>query len=375
MKKIIHIISGLEIGGAERALENILKAGLAQNFNTSVISLKDEGIIGPNIKQFGVELNKLDIKNFLNYPGALYKLKRIINEKKPDLIQGWMPHGNAAALIGAKISRNKIPIIFNIRQCLYQISDEAKLTQKIIKINAKFSNIPSAIIYNSKIAKGHHELLGYNPDRAIVIPNGFNIDTLKPDKKLSQLVRSEYNISNKVTVFGHVARFHPMKDHITFIKAALEVLKHNKNVFFLMAGRDVSLQNKHLVNHIPKQFLKYFSLRGECSDLYKTMMCIDIFCQSSWTEAFPNVIGEAMACGIPCIATDVGETRRLTGGFGTIIPPRNSVKLSESMLNMMSLPKAELIDLGLKARCHIIDNFSLKRVTNDYIKLYNNVLK
>jgi len=372
--KILHIVTNLHSGGTEYSLYNLLKGGLAKHFDNYVLSLKDKGIIGEKIESLGVEVIALGVERRFFFFTLPTKLHRIVKTLLPDIIQGWMPHGNLAAVYAWWLQKKRSALVWNIRQSLYKLSYEKYLTRQIIYANKVFSRQPNVVIYNSKVARKHHEQLGFSSVKGQVIPNGIDTNLFYPSENSRIKTRRELKISPDTLVVGHIARFHPMKDHINFLKAALKILADNKKIVFLLAGRGVSFDNTTLVRLIPETQKSYFRLLGEREDIPNLMNAMDIFCLSSYTEAFPNVLGEAMACGVPCVTTDVGDAAEIVDNTGIIVPPRNPLALAEGIKKLIEMGNFKRKVLGHTGRERIIKHFSLKRMVKNYLEVYERVL-
>ena len=192
--------------------------------------------------------------------------------------------------------------------------------------------------------------------------------------KTRRSVRGFLGFSESELIVGHVGRFHPMKDHANFLYAATIVAERIPGSRFLLVGRDVSLDNPSLCGIVPPHLAHRFICMGERSDVYNLMQGCDVFCQSSWSEAFPNVLGEAMALGIPCVATDVGESARIVGKTGRIVAAKNSPALAEAITDFLSLPVSERIALGRAARRHVENRYDMSNLVVKYTNLYKKLV-
>jgi len=307
--KIVQLITGLSTGGAERALYNLLNGGLADHFNSHVISLGDEGSIGPLIKALGVPVTALGMRGGRPSRSGLAKLCRVIRRFQPDLIQGWMYHGNLAATLARTLAPGRPVLAWNIRQTLYDLANEKPMTRQVIRANRLFASAPGVLLYNSHLSREQHENFGFSSLNGRVIPNGIDMQQFCYSGEARKRLRSELGIPASALVVGHVARLHPMKDHPAFLRAAVGLALRYPETHFVLSGRDVFLENKTLEPLVPGQVRDRFHLLGERGDISEIMNAMDIFCLSSaWGEGFPNVIGEAMATGLPCVATDVGDS-------------------------------------------------------------------
>lgn len=373
-KRLLHIITSLSTGGAERALYNLLAGGLAEQFDCMVVSLRDEGTFGEAIVELGVPVYSLGIGRGTPSLKALLGLRAIVRNFKPHIIQGWMYHGNLAASAGALIADPKPVVVWNIRHSLYRLEDEKRLTQFTIRAGRFFSSRPATILYNSQVSRQQHEAFGFANENGRVIPNGFDIDRWSPSTTGGSKVRRSLGIPDNATVVGHVARFHPMKDHAGFLRAAVKVATSVTGVHFLVAGRQVDLSNPALSGIVPEVLISRFHFVGERKDVPDLMSAMDVFCSSSRGEAFPNVLGEAMACGVPCVATDVGDSAYILGETGVVVAPHDVEALARALVHFISMPDEERRALGMLARARVTDNFSLPVVVERYGKLYGHYL-
>jgi glycosyltransferase involved in cell wall biosynthesis len=371
---IVHIITGLSTGGAEKALYNILQSGLDRNFDNYVISLGDEGTLGAKIRALDVPVITLNMRRGRPSISGFVQLRKAIRKIDPDLIQGWMYHGNLAATIACRLAPRRPPLLWNIRQSLYDMYAEKLLTRQIIRMNRYLSSSPNAIIYNSYLSRDQHESFGISAKNAVVIPNGIDLKQFCFSKESRIRVRMELNIPKDGSVVGHVARFHPMKDHSTFLQAALELAKRIPDTHFILCGSGVSFDNKSIEQQVPLQVRNRFHLIEERGDVHDLMSAMDLFCQSSYSEAFPNVICEAMATSLPCIATDVGDTKRIVGDTGTLVQPKDVNGLADGLENLLKKTSEEICSLGKKARVRIESNYDLSSMITQYLKLYTHAI-
>lgn len=372
--KILHIITGLGTGGAERALWQLLQGGLSQQFQSCVVSLGDAGTIGPLIRETGVPVFTLDMREGASMFQSVVKLRKIVRQFCPDIVQGWMYHGNLAASIAPLLASQSIPTIWNVRQSLYDLNHEKTGTRIVIKSNRFLSGRPNSIIYNSSISRNQHELFGFASKRGQVIPNGFDLDKLCPNREAGLAVRHDLGIPADATVIGHIARFHPMKDHRRFVRTAVRITKAHSDVHILLGGLNVTPANQTLYSLIPERLRARFRWLGERNDVINLMRSMDLFCLSSaWGEAFPNVLGEAMAAGVPCVTTEVGDSAQIVADTGVVVPPNNDDALFNGLMEMLNhLPNIQRT-LGESARMRIKKNYSLDAVVNQYIELYENI--
>lgn len=372
--KILYVITCLATGGAERALYNLLHGGLSARFDNHVISLSDKGTVGPQIEALGIPVTTLDMRGGRPSLSGFTTLNQTVKGFRPDLIQGWMYHGNLAATLAHRLSAKHTVLAWNIRQSLYNLDHEKPMTRQVIRLNRFFSSSPDALLYNSQLSQKQHETFGFSSINEQVIPNGINIGRFSFSSALRKRVRSELGIPADVPAVGHVARLHPMKDHPTILRATVDLALQYPETHFLFSGRDVLLSNKTLEQLVPIQVRDRFHLLGERNDVHALMSAMDIFCQSSWSEAFPNVLGEAMSTGVPCVATNVGDSAAIVGDTGIMVPPQDQNALAAGIARLLTMPFEERHTLGVNARARIETNYSLGLIAQKYTTLYEKLI-
>ncbi len=368
--RVLHIITGLATGGAERALYNLLDGGLSERFDSHVISLGGEGTIGPKLNELGVSVSALNMGAGTSSILGLKRLYGLVRLLQPDLIQGWMYHGNLAASTARFFARGQPALSWNIRHSLYDLCDEKAVLRQVIRANRLLSYTPDALLYNSRLSQQQHEHFGFSSRCSEVIPNGINLEQFLFSLESRHKIRLELGISRDALVVGHVARLHPMKDHSTFLQAAVTLAQRYTQIHFMLSGRGVSLDSEMLAQLIPTQLRDRFHLLGERGDVADVMSAMDVFCQSSWSEAFPNVLGEAMAIGLPCVATDVGDSALIVNDTGVLVPPRDPQALTSGIEVALGLSGDRRRASGGRTRARIEKLFALEAIVDQYAELY-----
>jgi glycosyltransferase involved in cell wall biosynthesis len=375
MIKILHLITDLETGGAEMMLLKLVQGMNKSEFQNVVVSMMDGGTLGPELEKTGVPVYCLSMKRGGISPVYVLRLLRIIRQEKPDIIQTWLYHADLLGTVAARIL--KIPVIWNLRCADMDLRKYSRLTSFVVRLCTRLSSYPQAIIVNSEAGKAVHSSMGYRPRQWARIPNGFDLSRFRPDETSGIRIKNELNIPNGSIVIGIVARDDPMKDLNNFIETAnvlLSRLKDKHKVYFLMVGRGISDANERLKQAITEVNLPYFRLLGDRTNVPELMCAMHIYCSSSITEGFPNVIGEAMACGVPCVVTDAGDSAIIVGDTGRVVPVMNSEALADACLELIKMPVQERLELGKRARERIERNFNLPVVISRYEDLYMEIV-
>jgi len=375
-KGIIHIITGLNTGGAETMLYKLLFNIDRTKFEPMVLSLTDIGSIGKKIEKLGISVKALGMKRGVPDPRYVFRLAAILKKEKPDLVQTWMYHADLIGGLAAKLVRN-IPIVWNIRHSNLDPEGNKKTTILTAKTCAKLSKtIPKKIICCSEASFKVHSELGYKEEKMIVIPNGFDLDAFKPDDGARYSVRRELRIPDDAVIIGVVARFDPQKDHKNLIDAAGVLCRTYENIYFILCGDRITNDNKQLTKWIQEYNLQTnFYLLGRRTDVARITAAFDIASSSSsYGEGFPNVVGEAMACEVPCVVTNVGDSAYIVGDTGIVVSPKNPLAMAKAWEKLIKLPAEERKILGKLARKRIEDNFEINSIVNQYEALYNKIL-
>jgi glycosyltransferase involved in cell wall biosynthesis len=373
---VAHVITGLNTGGAEMMLFKLLSRWRYERQGARVISLNGDGLLRGRIESLGVPVDSLDMRRGLPSVGALRRLRRIAGGIDAAVIQGWMYHGNLAAIVTSWLRRGGIPVVWSVRQTLYDLRRERRLTRWVIRANALLSSRVDAIVYNSRTSARQHESIGFDGTRSRIIPNGFDTETFRPDPMARAEVRREVGAPDDAILIGLIARYHPMKDHAMFLQAAALLAREYPNVRFLLAGTDVRADTPALRAMIAEHGLwDRISLLGERADTPRLNAALDIASSSSaWGEGFANVVGEAMSCGVPCVVTDIGDSAWIVGDTGMVCPPGDPRAMAAGWAQLVSLGRNGRAALGALARKRVIANFSLEPIVTQYQDLYESVM-
>jgi glycosyltransferase involved in cell wall biosynthesis len=370
--RLLFVTTGLGTGGAERMLVKLLWALGSRGCECSVVSLLNSGTQGPVLRQIGVTIHELHVNRALGLVSAVWRLQGIARDFQPDVIQGWMYHGNLAAYCAWLSVWRRPRLFWGVRQTFKGMKYEKPMTRLVIRACTALSRFPTHVIFNSQISREQHEAIGFCPGRSLVIPNGFDLWLFRPNLKARAQTRGELGIPSDRPVVGMVARDHPMKDHATFLNAAARVKQQLPSTVFVLAGPGMDRTNTRMLAMI-KQFGLEDSVRliGEKRDTDSLYPAFDVLALSSaWGEAFPNVLGEAMACGIPCVATDVGETRQIIGNTGYVVSPSRPDELATKLLVFLMAEYDNDIPLGDLARQRIEKLYSLDTIANTYRSVF-----
>ena len=370
MITIAHLITGLEVGGAETMLARLVTHSDHDRFRHRVISMREPGDMAAVIRAAGIPVESLHMRPGAPDPRVALKLRRLLSHHKPDVLQSWMYHANLlASVVGPTV---RVPVIWNMRAV-----PDVNYGRQVAAIDAALSSmarLPAAVVVNSEHGRAHMASHGYAGARWKVIPNGFDTTELRPDAAARRRIRGEWGICDKHVVIGLVARLDPVKDHPTYLEAAQLLSRHDSTARFVcVGGGNDSYQDQLQGLAASLGIADRVIWAGARSDIAAVNSAFDIATCCSLSESFPNVVGEAMACGVPCVVTDVGDSARLVGNTGTVVPPRSPSALAAAWQAMMVGGPAFRAELGPRARGRIQSDFSLDRIVADYENLYTTV--
>jgi len=287
-----------------------------------------------------------------------------------------MSHGNLLGLMARVAAPGNPALIWGIRQSVYDLNFETPSTARLIRLSAKLSRQPRAIVYNSHTARAQHEALGFSRLRGKIIPNGFDVSVFAPSSESRSSFRQELGLPESMLLVGSVGRYHPMKDHRNFIKAARGVRGKHPQCRFVMIGPGMIWSNNELVACLKQAGIADATiLLGSREDMPKVNAALDVVASSSFTEAFSNSIGEAMSCGVPCVVTNVGDSALLVGDTGVVTPPRDAEALASGINQLLELTNQDRRALGAAARERVAAKFSLDEVVASFNSLYLSVVE
>lgn len=370
-KKILHLITTLDRGGAEMSLCKLVISSDRSQFSHQIVALTPEGALTEEVRQSGISVTHIPLRKDFRILIDLWPLWRFVLHQKPDLIQTWLYHSDLIGILIAKLTHIK-KIGWNIRCANIEISKYSWTLKYILVILAKLSRIPQFVITNSIAGMREHQRLGYHPKQWEIIENGFDTEKFQPSDHARKTLRARFNISTETLWIVMAARFDPMKDHLNFLKAAAILKKKLPQARFALIGKGITYKNLELINWINSlHLIQDIDLLGELQNMHETLPAFDLSTLSSIGEGFPNVLGEAMACGVPCVSTDVGDAAFLIGNTGICVPSRNPEALASAWEKILSLSSEDRKKNGTKARERILSNFSLRRCIEHYEKLYH----
>lgn len=374
--RIAFIITGLSTGGAEMMLLKVLERLDRQRFAPHVISLTTLGELAPRIAALGIPVVAVDMKPGLPSPSGFFRLVRLLKRLNPDVVHTWMYHADLLGGLAARLAG-----VSSIGWCIRNSNlDKNKTkfsTRAVVGLCASISKwVPSRILSCSERALQVHVACGYAAAKMVVVPNGFDLSQFKPDLDARFRVRAELGITDQTPLVGLIGRFDPQKNHAGFLEAAGVLHRHMPHVHFVLAGQGVDASNAALMQTITQEgVLANTQLLGLRNDVPELMATLDVLVSSSsYGEAFPNVLGEAMACGVPCAVTDVGDSAYIVGETGRVVASGDMAGLAAALEELLALPLPEKAALGKRARARVAEHFEIGAIVRRYEDFYESLL-
>jgi glycosyltransferase involved in cell wall biosynthesis len=330
---ILHIITGLGQGGAESVLYRLATAP-GQICRHTVISLTDAGIYGERLRVAGVDVQTVSMARGRFSLRGFIKLTRLIRATPAHVVQTWMYH---ADLIGGLAARyvGQRAVCWGIRNSGAYLEKSSASARLMLRISARLSGrVPAAIVCCAPDAARRHQAAGYDGTHMHVITNGYDLVRFAPDGLARARVRREWDIDDSHLLIGCVARWDPLKDHDNLMHAlaALDADDTQGNIRCVLVGRGMTADNTQLMAIIDRLGLQSkIILAGPRDDIPAVMNALDIHVLSSRAEGFPNVVAEAMACGTPCVVTQVGDAAAIVGDAGWIAPAERPAALQGAL--------------------------------------------
>ena len=373
--KILHVIVCLDVGGAEMMLKRLIESQKENPaYEHIVVSLTDIGSIGAEIRRLGTQVYSMGMRSGLDSFSVLLRLRGLIRKYSPDVVQTWMYHADLLGGLAARLAGKK-NVVWGIHSTDVRAGG-SRATILVMKICAKVSRwVPHTILCVAEVSRKVHIAAGYFAPRIVVLPNGIDMSRLVSNKFRRGEIRRACGFADSDLVIGTLGRFNPVKDYSNFVKAAGIIASKYLYVRFLMVGAQLDQDNVILRDWIDKTgFGDRFVLLGQRSDAPDCLAAMDVFCLSSKSEALPTVVIEAMGMGIPCVATNVGDTESILGDVGIVVPKEDPVALSVGLEKLIQISVEERRALTCQGKARVRENFTIERARERYEKLYAEIV-
>ena len=375
MIKVVHVITGLEADGAETVLYSVASRMNRTRFESEVISLIEPGPMAARLEAAGIRVRSLGMKRGSANPLHVLRLARWIKESQPNLVQTWMYHADLLGGLAARFAGK--PVVWGIHHSNLDPGQNKRLTIWTARICEVLSPwLPKRIVCCSEASRMAHAEFGYDEDKMEVIPNGFDLRVFQPDPAARKALRQELGLAADASLIGMAARFHVQKGHRNFVAAAAQLHARMPHVHFVLCGAGVDANNAELAAWIQQSsgLNDVCHLLGRRKDMHRLFAAFGVATSPSVSEAFPMAVGEAMACGTPCVVTDVGDSALIVGDTGKVVPAENPLALADAWESLLAAGAAARKEFGQAARNRVGRCFDVDAIVERYQKLYREVL-
>lgn len=374
--RVLHIITGLGQGGAESVLFRLATYPEA-NVEHVVVSLTDEGIYGERLRAAGVAVHVLGMKRGRVSLGGFLALRALIAAERPDAVQTWMYHADLIGGLAARLAGVRA-IAWGIRNSGEHLERSSRSARMVLRACALLSGrIPKAIVCAAQKSAERHADKGYDRARMVVIANGYDLSRYAPNAEARSRVRAQWGVPQDVPAIGCVARWDPLKDHANLLRAIAALVRDGRDAGLrcVLIGRGMETDNAELGALVDKLGLRdRLVLAGPSDDVPAAMNGLDLHVLSSCAEGFPNVVAEAMACGVYCVVTDVGDAAYIVGDAGVVVPPEQPEALArgiETALREVAARGRERA--GEAGRARVLENFDIARMVQSYTAVWRRI--
>ena len=375
MIPILFLISSLEAGGAERQLCDLVKGLDKRKFDIYVVTIQDGGKFRQELEVTKeIHLISLGKKNRWQLITLFWRFFIVAKKIRPQILHGYLDMSNLRCLLIGKILGLKV--VWGVRSSYKNHPKYSWIERWLFKLVIQMSRFPDLIITNSFAGKEYFIKSGSSSRNIVVINNGIDIRKFHPNRKAGEKLRIQWGIKNEQILIGLVGRFDPIKDHPTFIKAAAIVAKQNPLARFICIGSGNEAYKEELNKQVDGRGLsEKFIWAGHMEDMTAAYNSLDVLCLSSYGEGFPNAVGEAMACGIPVVTTNVGDAAEIIGDIGKVVAVGDDQQLAKELIRFAAMPRASLRKLGIKSRERIKQKYSLQFMVANTAKALSALIK
>lgn len=374
--RVLHIVTGLGQGGAESVLFRLATYPGA-DVEHVIVSLTDEGIYGERLRAAGVAVHALGMKRGRVSLGGFMALRSLIAATRPDAVQTWMYHADLIGGLAARLAGVRA-IAWGIRNSGEHLERSSRSARLVLRACALLSGrIPKAIVCAAQKSAQRHADKGYDRERMVVIANGYDLSRYAPNDEARQRVRAQWGLPQDVPAIGCVARWDPLKDHANLLRAIAALVRDGRDAGLrcVLIGRGMDTANTELAALIDRLGLRdRLVLAGPSDDVPAAMNGLDLHVLSSCAEGFPNVVAEAMACGVYCVVTDVGDAAFIVGDAGVVVPPEQSEALARGIETALcEVASRGRTRAGEAGRARVLENFDLARMVQSYIAVWRRI--
>ena len=367
---ITLLIRSLNYGGSERQLAALAKGMHERQHKVTVAVFYSGGPLERELREAGVRVRGLNKRSRWDLPGFLLRLVRFLREEKPTTLYSFLGSPNILTVLLKPVFL-RTRMVWGVRASNVDLDRYDWLARLSYEVERRLSRFADLIIVNSRAGMKYAVANGFPKDRMVVIPNGIDVARFCPDPEARQRVRTDWGVMEDETLIGLVGRLDPMKDHPTFLRAASLLSHEREDVRFVCVG-DGPAAYRRALHALAEELglVQRLTWAGVREDMPAVYNALNVATSSSaYGEGFSNVVGEAMACGVPCVTTDVGDSAWIVGDPGLVVPPNNPEALVARWKHVIDKVSENRSSVGLKLRERIVHSFSLDHMIERSVKV------
>ncbi|WP_022663500.1 glycosyltransferase [Paucidesulfovibrio longus] len=357
---ILFLARSLDPGGAERQLAALANGLAGRGHEVHVAVFYAGGTLERDLD--GVALHDLRKTGRWDALGFTLRVRALVRRLRPDILHGYLGTPNLLTVLLRPFGP-RYRAVWGVRAAFMDLARYGRLEQAHYALERLLSRRADLILLNSLAGRNHAVANGFPQEKMHVVPNGIDTDRFRPLPQFRDRLRSEWGIPRNALLVGLPGRLDPMKDHPVFLNAVAMLQRQKPDACFACIGDGEGRYARSLREMAERLGLgPRLVWTGARRDMPEVYGALDLVCLSSYGEGFPNVLGEAMACGVPCVATDAGDSAEILGELGMIVPPRDPEALAKAMLDMLERAENEGQALRNSLRSRILEKFSLERM-------------
>ena len=373
--RIILLTGQLGLGGAERQLVELAKALHQHGEQVSVVVFYGQGALDDELSEAGIPLISIEKKGRWDWFGTFRRLRAVVREIQPDVLHSYLTTPNIMAGL-LKFFAPNVQVVFGVRNTSVPHEKNQLYRRFVDACETRLAKRANLSVSNSEAGRNDVIARGFPAKRTIVIPNGIDIERFQPDEQRRKRAREALNLQPDQPLIGLIGRLEPQKQHPLFLQAAALVAQRQPQARFLCLGRSTPERLNEL-----KSLTDQLGLSGRLqwleprNDIETIMSALDILCLPSSAEGFPNVVAEAMACGVPCVVTNVGDSAKLVGDLGLVVEPGDVQGLASAFETML----ASVVDenwpkKAVLLRQRIVQNYTIEKLLFRSLHAYRGLL-
>jgi glycosyltransferase involved in cell wall biosynthesis len=357
--RVVFLVRSLNYGGVERQLVILAKSMDKTRFDPVVVCFYGGGPLETELVQSGIRVIALGKHSRWDVAGFLWRLIHTMGELKPDVLHGYLPVPNFLAAL-LKLIYPSMRVVMGVRTSGKDLDRYDWTFRASFWLERLCVGLADLVILNSQAGKTAYVKKGFRPEKMTVISNGINTEIYSPNREAGRELREEWGVPATAVLIGIIGRLDPMKGHLIFLQAAARL--DSPRLRFVVVGDGAQAYRQDLVDlGVSLGLANRLVWAASRQDVTQVYNALDMCCSASlFGEGFPNVVGEAMACGVPCVVTDVGDSAWVAGAGGLTVVPNDCNALSETLARISRLSSEERSALGQQARKRIVENFSVE---------------